>query len=90
MSYLGIDLGTSGLRALLLAEDGSVLGSAEHSCSSEHKHPGWSEQDPADWVAALEGRLPRYATPILNLPICEPSAWRATCMAQRFWIPQVT
>jgi xylulokinase len=57
MSYLGIDLGTSGLRALLLAEDGSVLGSAEHSCTSEHKHPGWSEQNPADWVAALEGAV---------------------------------
>ncbi len=57
MSYLGIDLGTSGLRALLLAEDGSVLGSAERSCTSEHKHPGWSEQDPADWVAALEGAV---------------------------------
>ncbi len=57
MSYLGIDLGTSGLRALLLAEDGSVLGSAEHSCTSEHKHPGWSEQDPAEWIAALEGAV---------------------------------
>ena len=57
MSYLGIDLGTSGLRALLLAEDGSVLGSAEHYCTSEHKHPGWSEQDPAEWIAALEGAV---------------------------------
>ncbi len=57
MSYLGIDLGTSGLRALLLAEDGSVLGSAEHSCTSQHKHPGWSEQDPAEWIAALEGAV---------------------------------
>ncbi len=57
MSYLGIDLGTSGLRALLLAEDGSVLGSAEHSCTSQHKHPGWSEQDPTEWIAALEGAV---------------------------------
>lgn len=54
MSYLGIDLGTSGLRALLLAEDGGVIGSAEQSYSSEHKHPGWSEQNPADWITALE------------------------------------
>jgi xylulokinase len=54
MSYLGIDLGTSGLRALLLAEDGSVIGSAEQTYPSEHKHPGWSEQNPADWITALE------------------------------------
>jgi xylulokinase len=46
MSYLGIDLGTSGLRALLLAEDGSVLGSAEHCCTSEHKHPGGANRTP--------------------------------------------
>ncbi|MEM6656746.1 MAG: xylulokinase [Pseudomonadota bacterium] len=54
MSYLGIDLGTSGLRALLLAADGTVIGSAEHAYTSQHKHSGWSEQDPADWVDALE------------------------------------
>ncbi|MEL6597064.1 MAG: xylulokinase [Pseudomonadota bacterium] len=54
MSYLGIDLGTSGLRALLVAETGRVIGSVERSYSSEHKHSGWSEQDPAHWIAALE------------------------------------
>jgi xylulokinase len=47
--YLGIDLGTSGTKALLAREDGTVLGtaSAEHPIS--HPKPGWSEQDPADW-----------------------------------------
>ena len=54
MSYLGIDLGTSGLRALLVAETGRVIGSVERSYSSEHKHSGWSEQDPTHWIAALE------------------------------------
>ncbi|MET1414435.1 xylulokinase [Roseibium sp. HPY-6] len=54
MSYLGIDLGTSGLRALLVSGDGQVLGSVERSYHSEHKHSGWSEQDPSHWVAALD------------------------------------
>ncbi|MFP7672676.1 xylulokinase [Marivita sp. S0852] len=54
MSYLGIDLGTSGLRALLVSETGAVLGSVERSYRSEHKHSGWSEQDPAHWIAALD------------------------------------
>lgn len=57
MSYLGIDLGTSGLRALLVGEDGAPIGAAERHYSVRHPHSGWSEQDPADWIAALEGAV---------------------------------
>ena len=53
MSFLGIDLGTSGLRALLVDEEGRPIGSAEAHYEVAHPHPGWSEQDPADWIAAL-------------------------------------
>ena len=53
MSFLGIDLGTSGLRALLVDAAGQPVGSAEAHYAVQHPHPGWSEQDPADWVAAL-------------------------------------
>lgn len=54
MSYLGIDLGTSGLRALLVDEDGNPIGSAERHYKVQNPHPGWSEQNPADWIEALE------------------------------------
>lgn len=54
MAFLGFDLGTSGLRALLMDGEGRVLGTATHGYPSHHPHPGWSEQDPADWRAALE------------------------------------
>lgn len=57
MTYLGIDLGTSGLRALLVGEDGVPIGSAERSYEVDHPHSGWSEQDPADWIKALEGAV---------------------------------
>lgn len=57
MSYLGIDLGTSGLRALLMTEDGSVVGSSKQVYESEHSRSGWSEQDPALWVAALDSAV---------------------------------
>lgn len=57
MTYLGIDLGTSGLRALLLDEQGTAIGSAERHCEVSHPHPGWSEQDPSQWIAALEGAI---------------------------------
>jgi xylulokinase len=51
--YLGIDLGTSALKALILADDGHVV--AQHSAPLEvsRPHPQWSEQSPADWWRAL-------------------------------------
>ena len=57
MAYLGIDLGTSGLRALLVDADGVPLASAERHYDIAHPHPGWSEQDPADWIDALDGAV---------------------------------
>ncbi len=52
--FLGLDLGTSGLRALLVSVDGQVVASAESSYGVEHPAVGWSEQDPAHWIAACE------------------------------------
>ncbi len=57
MSFLGIDLGTSGLRALLVDDNGVPLGSAERPCGVSTPHSGWSEQDPAEWIDALEGAV---------------------------------
>ncbi len=57
MTFLGIDLGTSGLRALLVDENGAPIGSTEQHYSARHPHHGWSEQDPADWIAALEAAV---------------------------------
>lgn len=52
--YLGLDLGTSGLRALLVDEAGAPIASETHAYAGAHPHPGWSEQDPAHWVAAVD------------------------------------
>ncbi|MFC0342027.1 xylulokinase [Paracoccus niistensis] len=57
MTFLGIDLGTSGLRALLVDEDGRPLGSAEAHYPVSHPRSGWSEQEPAAWIAALESAV---------------------------------
>ncbi|MGV6849285.1 MAG: xylulokinase [Marinibacterium sp.] len=54
--FIGLDLGTSGLRALLVDEAGAVHGAAEAGYPVAHPHPGWSEQDPGDWITAL-GRV---------------------------------
>jgi xylulokinase len=50
--FLGIDLGTSGVKALLIDVDQRVVASANASLEVSRPHPGWSEQDPADWVEA--------------------------------------
>lgn len=57
MTFLGIDLGTSGLRALLVDENGSPIGATERHYDVAHPHAGWSEQNPADWIAALEAAV---------------------------------
>ena len=52
--YLGLDLGTSSLKGLLIGEDQSVIAEASAPLSVSRPHDGWSEQDPADWIAAAE------------------------------------
>ncbi len=49
-TLLGIDLGTTGVKAALFAaEDGHVLASAFFEYPLMHPQPGWAEQNPADW-----------------------------------------
>ncbi|HEV2514798.1 MAG TPA: xylulokinase [Devosia sp.] len=50
MTYLGIDIGTSGVKALLIDRAGQPLGEATaKAVEPTRPHPGWSEQNPADW-----------------------------------------
>lgn len=62
MSYLGLDLGTSGLRALLTDENGTPIGATERHYPLSHPHSGWSEQAPADWIAALDSAVEELRT----------------------------
>jgi xylulokinase len=55
--YLGIDLGTSGVKALLLDGDQTVIASANSPLDISRPHSGWSEQDPAGWIDATEKAL---------------------------------
>ena len=60
--YLGIDLGTSGIKLLLLAPDQRVVAEASAPLSVARPHPQWSEQDPAQWWAALSSGMQQLAT----------------------------
>jgi xylulokinase len=54
MTYLGIDVGTSGVKAILIDRAGKALGEATaKAVEPVRPHPGWSEQNPADWWTAV-------------------------------------
>ena len=56
MLYIGIDLGTSAVRLLLMEGDGTVKNIVSREYPLYFPQPGWSEQDPADWYAkTMEG-----------------------------------
>ncbi|GAB5439199.1 xylulokinase [Falsiruegeria mediterranea] len=55
--FIGLDLGTSGVRALLVDGEGAVLASADRGLQVSHTQPGWSEQNPQDWVTASREAL---------------------------------
>ncbi len=50
--YLGIDIGTSGTKTLLIDQTGKVLAEANAEYPIEQPKPGWTQQDPDDWWAA--------------------------------------
>lgn len=55
--FIGIDIGTSEVKALLLAPDHRVLGTAGTALAVQRPHPGHSEQHPHDWWAATQSAL---------------------------------
>lgn len=55
--YLGLDLGTSALKATLIDDAQTVVASASAPLEVSRPRPGWSEQSPRDWIAAAERAL---------------------------------
>ncbi len=64
---LGIDYGTGGCKVTALGADGSFVGEASTEYTTYHAHPGWSEQEPADWWPSLCESLRKLAAKGVNL-----------------------
>ncbi len=58
-ALVGLDVGTTGVKALAISADGELLASAEEHYGLSSPQPGWSEQDPADWWTASTAALER-------------------------------
>jgi xylulokinase len=67
--YLGIDLGTSGLKLLLLDAQHHIHASVDAPLSLQRPRPTWSEQHPQDWWLALESA-------VAQLRAAAPQAWQ--------------
>jgi len=56
-TIVGLDVGTTGVKALAITPDGEVLARAERGYSLSMPQPGWAEQDPEGWWQAAESAL---------------------------------
>ena len=56
-TFLGLDIGTSSVKALLIDADQRVVAEASAPLSVSRPHPLWSEQDPEDWHAGVEAAV---------------------------------
>lgn len=50
---VGVDIGSGGCKVVIIDSSGQIKGTAYQEWSTSYPHPGWSEQDPADWEKVL-------------------------------------
>ena len=53
MAFVGIDLGTQSIKAVVCSDRLDVLGAHAIAQTTRYPRPGWAEQDPPDWERAL-------------------------------------
>lgn len=59
--YLGIDIGTSSVKVVLIDGDQRLLASRSEPLVVDRPHPGWSEQSPQSWVEAVSNAVDALA-----------------------------
>ena len=74
---LGIDLGTSGTKALLLDETGEVIATARAEYHLNRPREGWTEQDPEDWWDGIRSSVRK----VLELSGAEPDRVKALALS---------
>mgnify|MGYP003295919300 CR=1 FL=1 len=59
---IGLDVGTGGARAVAVDESGEIVAEASSEYPLHSPHPGWTEQDPADWWEGTKEVIKKVAT----------------------------
>ncbi|HEY5879897.1 MAG TPA: FGGY family carbohydrate kinase [Nakamurella sp.] len=80
---IGIDSSTTACKAVAFTADGSAVAEARRSYPRSNPHPGWQEQDPREWWAALAGALAEL-TGLLADHDLEPIALSITHQRETF------
>src|ERR1700691_4254865 len=62
--YMGIDVGTSAVKAALVDDTGTVIDQASSPLTVSRPHALWSEQNPADWWAAANSAVSDLSLPL--------------------------
>ena len=60
--YIGVDLGTSAVKLLLMDEQGQIKNVVSKEYPLEFPQPGWSQQNPEDWRKAIMEGIPELLT----------------------------
>lgn len=80
--YIGIDLGTSGVKAILLNEQGDVLATHTEKLTVSRPHPLWSEQEPEQWWQATDRAVKGLGRQVASGRWASPDK----CMARHYLI----
>lgn len=62
--YLGVDLGTSGVKVIAIDENGEIKASSSREYPVHYSNNGWSDQNPADWIKGVKDSLKEIFTKI--------------------------
>ena len=76
-ALVGLDVGTTGVKAVAISPDGELLGVAEEGYPLSTPRPGWAEQDPEDWWRAAQAALARLPEGPVGLQRADARARRA-------------
>ena len=83
MSLIGLDIGTTGCKAIVFAHDGGILGQSAREYGIAAPYPGWAEQDPIlVWSLAWSALKDALAAARLSAPADLPLALAISCQGE--------
>jgi xylulokinase len=80
--YLGLDIGTSSVKALVIDASQRIVARQSAALTVRRPRDGWSEQDPDNWIVAVEGALAELHAEAPDV-LAAVRGWR-TVAAMRF------
>ena len=87
--YIGVDLGTSAVKLLLMDQEGQVVNIVSREYPLSFPHPGWSEQNPEDWWEQSKEGIRELISKIDAAVRWQVSVLADRCMDWLFWMRRI-